>query len=282
MILSIRSTSFPSQARLCVGRCWLSLPEWLLDFGAPRKARMPARIAGQTEPMYRVWVNLLVTVLGIVSAAGAIEIQFDYSLDSPNPFFNSQEKRASLQAAAEFFNAVLTDDLDAILPDASQKKNWIANFFHPSTLQQHSQANLEVPADTLIIFVGGHDWPGGELGMGIQGLFEVTQSTPQWIGTLQTRGEPNATPGPNTLDYGPWGGALSLDTLDENGVTHVELRRRVQSRSKPIRPVLGCPARDWPHPGPGDSSLVEFPRDARSGCPSVRRTGQCGGARRTD
>src|SRR5437763_1373946 len=87
----------------------------------------------------------------------SITIQLDYSLDSSN-FFNTQARRDLLQTAANSIAGALNDDLLAIQPGGGN--TWSAQFPNPSTGQQQTINNLVVPANTVIIYVGGRALQG--------------------------------------------------------------------------------------------------------------------------
>jgi hypothetical protein len=64
--------------------------------------------------------------------ASAINIQFDYSLDTNNFFGSSGSiQRTILESAGTFFSSNLNDSLAAITP--SSGNSYDANFFHPAT-----------------------------------------------------------------------------------------------------------------------------------------------------
>lgn len=136
-----------------------------------------------------------------------IDLVFDYTYDT-NGFFSSQQRRDVLEAAAAAFENRLTDDLTAITPGGSN--TWNAVFNNPTTNTQVSLPNLTIPADTIVIYVGGRNLPSG-LGLGGPGGFNAVAS-PAFLLNLQTRGEagvdPNST---NDTDFSPWGGTISFD-----------------------------------------------------------------------
>jgi hypothetical protein len=97
----------------------------------------------------------------------------------------------------------LADTLDAITPGGGN--SWSANFSNPSTGTSASVANLNVPANTLIIYVGAHDLGLSTLGLGGVGGFSASGSA-GWGNTVSTRGEAGA-PG---SEFGPWGGSIAF------------------------------------------------------------------------
>lgn len=137
-----------------------------------------------------------------------IDIVFDYTYDD-NQFFAPQARRDTLEAAAAVFENRILDDLTAITPGGQD--TWSAVFPNPSSGSQVSIANLTIPADTIIVYVGAQNLTSG-LGLGGPGGFSAL-STPQFLANLQTRGEtgvaPNST---NDTDFSLWGGSISFDS----------------------------------------------------------------------
>jgi hypothetical protein len=140
----------------------------------------------------------------------SITIAFDYTYDT-NQFFNTPEKRDLIQQAADVVTGGLNnDDLTAISPTGSD--TWSASFPNPATGAIQSVANLAVPADTIIIYVGGRPLPGtGEAGLGSTGGYSATGSQ-AWLDTVAARGHTGALAAPPT-SYGPWGGSIAFDSV---------------------------------------------------------------------
>ncbi|GEM_PF-1198032 len=134
-------------------------------------------------------------------------IVFDYTYDSSG-FLNPQARRDVLETAASVYESRITDDLTAISPSGSN--TWTAVFNNPSTNTQVNRSNLNVPADTIIVYVGARNLTSG-LGLGGPGGFSAF-ATPAFVANLQTRGEtgvdPNST---NDTDYALWGGTIAFD-----------------------------------------------------------------------
>ncbi len=156
--------------------------------------------------------TFIILVAGLVfsttTAAHALTIDIDYSLDT-NGFFGVQARRDTLRDAADFFESILTDDLDAIIPDGVN--SWSMNFAHPATGSLHTINNPSVAADTLVIYVGGRNLGGTRLGIGGPGGWSAS-GYQDWFDTLDFRGE---TPNSN-LDFAPWGGMLAFDSVGTN------------------------------------------------------------------
>ncbi|MGH7179504.1 MAG: hypothetical protein ACREJC_19160, partial [Tepidisphaeraceae bacterium] len=92
----------------------------------------------------------------------SVSIQFDYQYDTSG-FFTDARKQV-LQAAANALTSRLTDSLAAIPAPPSASDSWTAQFTNPATGSPGSISNLTVPADTILIFVGGGTPPAGKLG----------------------------------------------------------------------------------------------------------------------
>jgi hypothetical protein len=135
----------------------------------------------------------------------AIVVNYSYDVDN---FFSTQAKRDLMQQAANTLAAVLNDNLSAITPAGSN--TWSAVFNDPSTGASRSIPNLVVPANTLILYVGGGHLTGSsEAGLGSTGGFNVSGNL-NWLNTVEARGQAGALATPPT-DFGPWGGSISFD-----------------------------------------------------------------------
>ena len=133
----------------------------------------------------------------------ALNILLDYSFDTSG-FFNDPTRRAVLQQAVNEVAARIDTNLGAITPSGSN--TWSATFFNPSTGYQQTVSNLNVPADTLVVFVGGRDLNGSEAGSGGFGGWSASGSS-SWLSYIPNRG---------TSTTMPWGGSLSFDTYGTN------------------------------------------------------------------
>lgn len=142
----------------------------------------------------------------------SIVFQIDYSYDA-NGFFDAnahadaQERRDTLQLAADTLAGMLPGDLSAITPGPG--KHWTATFDNPASGNGQTVDDLAVAADTLVIFAAGRGL-GGPLGKGGFGGFTASGS-PTWLELLGSRGEGGALDATPT-DFGPWGGSISFDT----------------------------------------------------------------------
>jgi uncharacterized repeat protein (TIGR01451 family) len=137
-----------------------------------------------------------------------LRVRFDYSFDTNN-FFDTQQKKDVLEAAAEAILARLGDDLAAITPGAD--KSWTATFSNPASGFEQRIVDLAVAENELVVFVGGRDLGTGNhvAGRGGPGGLQVDGSA-EWRYLVGTRGESGAgEPAPD--DFGPWGGAISFN-----------------------------------------------------------------------
>ncbi|HEX8200833.1 MAG TPA: hypothetical protein VF590_10115, partial [Isosphaeraceae bacterium] len=139
----------------------------------------------------------------------AVDIRYDYDI---NGLFAAPERRAVLQAAVNTVASTLGDSLAAIAPTATN--TWSASFTDPGTGLTRTIANLVVPADTLILYVGGRDLSGTTVGSGGYGGYS-SRGTQEWLDTVHARGQTGALAGVPT-DFGPWGGSISFDTVGTN------------------------------------------------------------------
>ena len=134
-----------------------------------------------------------------------VTITFDYRFDANNFFSGHSDRQATLQAAANALQSRMADTLSAISPGGGN--TWTATFSNPASGNPNNFTDLNVAANTIVIFAGGRNLPGNILGQGGPGGFSGSGSA-GWVNTLQTRGESGAP----LTDFGPWGGSLSFST----------------------------------------------------------------------
>jgi len=145
-----------------------------------------------------------VVLLSVHLPASAIQIVFDYSLDTSG-FFNSQLSKDVLQAAGNTLGSRLADNLLAIT--SSGNNDFTANFNDPSSGGATSRTAYSVEEDVMVVFVGSQDLGGSTLGLAGPGGFNASGSR-NFLNTVSTRGQVGA---PDT-DFGPWGGTISFDS----------------------------------------------------------------------
>lgn len=160
----------------------------------------------------RVSAHLACLTLWLTVACGAqaVNISFDYSRDTNGFFGPATLARQSLEAAGDYFEGILADDLDPLSPGGVN--TWTATFDNPQTGASDSEVDMFVPADTLIVLVGARDLSGGTLGLAGPGGLSAS-GTSAWIETIKHRGETNAF-GAGATDFAPWGGQITIDTTD--------------------------------------------------------------------
>ena len=145
----------------------------------------------------------------------SITIDIDTSHDSSNFFNANAQALATLQAAANTLASSLNDHLLAIAPNLGIGDTWTPSFTDPSNGSTDSIPNLMVPADTIIVFVGGRNLGnGGEAGFGATGAFNASGDE-NWLNTVAARGKAGALAASPTA-YGPWGGSIAFDNASTN------------------------------------------------------------------
>ena len=152
--------------------------------------------------------TLSVATIGAAPIAGPLSIRLDYSMDSSG-FFASQERRNSLQFAANSIISKFSDQLTAIQPTAVNQ--WTAKFLNPSNGTQDTRSNLSISANEILIFAGARTLGAGELARGEKGGFTATSTSQAFIDTVKGRGQPGALASTAT-DFGPWGGTISFSS----------------------------------------------------------------------
>lgn len=142
--------------------------------------------------------------VGASPAAGPLSIRIDYSMDAAN-FFSTQERKNALQFAANSIVSKFSDQLTAIQPTGVS--SWTARFLNPATGAQDTRLNLSIAANEILVFAGGRNLAGNELGRGERGGFNASSPSQAFIDTVRTRGQTGAIASPAT-DFGPWGGTV--------------------------------------------------------------------------
>lgn len=145
-------------------------------------------------------------VLGLTPVAGPLSIRFDYTMDAAG-FFASQERRNSLQFAADSIISKFSDQLTAIQPTGAAQ--WTAKFLNPASGAQETRNNLVIPANEILIFAGARALGAGELGRGEKGGFSASSTSQTFVDAVKARGQPGALSSPAT-DFGPWGGTVAF------------------------------------------------------------------------
>lgn len=156
-------------------------------------------------------------MLTYAPGAWAFDIFFDYTFDTNN-FFSTVESQNTLEAAASYFESIIQDDLTAIDSDPGPGGNDFSTVFsNPADGSSVGFDHFDVPADTIIVYVGGRDL-GGALGLGGPGGFGVS-GTATFVDNAISRGEgggsPSAVQGVTATDFAPWGGSISFDTTTD-------------------------------------------------------------------
>jgi hypothetical protein len=180
-------------------------------------------MAGASSHVSRL-VSTLVVAVCIAARSDALEIRFDYRYDDRG-FFDAAIRRAALELAAAEYTSRLRDRM-ASLPEG----RFVAVFPHPSDAEFVMRPDLEIPVDTLVIFVGARPLASqlaiGAPGqtrlscfawLGAQGCFDAMRGRGEvgpirdWILANLFRGIDRARAYPAS-DFATWGGSLSFDS----------------------------------------------------------------------
>jgi hypothetical protein len=138
-----------------------------------------------------------------------ITVQLDYSFDSKGFFTTHPEAKATLNYAAQILSDRFRDSLTAITPSGGN--TWTARPFDPGGGSDLAISNLNVPANTIIVYAGGYQLGGSTLGIGGPGGYDASGFTQDWFDTVAARGQSGALSTPAT-DYGRWGGSITFNT----------------------------------------------------------------------
>jgi hypothetical protein len=149
---------------------------------------------------------LLTAWLGVcASSAPAITIEVRLYCEisggcGPGDFFvDNPQALTALRFAVKAFEP-FADSLTAIPATPS----WTASFTNPETGSTGAVVqNLAVPANTLVLYAGGYDMPGGQVAEAGPGTANISLNRGQ--GTIN---------GPGANDFATWGGSIAFDTRD--------------------------------------------------------------------
>jgi len=156
---------------------------------------------------------LIAILLGVNNpSAYAINIDIDYTYDS-NGFFSTQSRKDVLEAAANYFEARINDNLLAI--NSYNQNHFNAVFSRPDTGASTTINDIAVANDTLTVFAGGMDLGSTTLGVGGPGGFNAS-GTQSFFDDVISRGQGDGTQssvrGASAYDFAAWGGAISFNT----------------------------------------------------------------------
>lgn len=163
-------------------------------------------------------------LVALASCSQALTIEIRYEL-AGSQFYNQPGAKEALRTAADFYEELITDHLGAINPAGYRGAVWTPTYAHPTTgveVAMTAQANLVVPADTIIIYAGAANLgaPAARAGAGAAKL--STGGGLAWWNQVYNRGEPGAIQitasgwGPSPRDFAPWGGVIFFNSSITN------------------------------------------------------------------
>jgi hypothetical protein len=143
--------------------------------------------------------------------APAITFQFDYTYDSLGFFAANPAATAVLQQAGQIVGSQLQDNLTGFASDPSLNEYWNSGIPSPSDMSIPVEvSNLTIPANTLVVFVGGSNLTS-TLAESNPGSPEMTTGAQDYANLVHSRGQTGALASPPT-DWAPWGGMISFGT----------------------------------------------------------------------
>lgn len=147
-------------------------------------------------------VCLLVTPLHALTVDVRLMCELTGGCEAGDFFYDHPQALDTLRFATKAFEP-FTDNLLAI----SSSPTWTASFTNPdSGALGYLVADLSIPADTFVIYAGGYDMAGNQVGAAGPG----TATAPL------DRGQGMVT-GATAIDFASWGGSIAFDTHG-NGV----------------------------------------------------------------
>lgn len=177
-------------------------------------------------------VGLAALLFMTVGASAAITVQFDYTYDTTGFFAEGTEARETLEWVGDFYGSLLDDGFTAI--DSNAGNNYTIYFYRPDmdsdSSGETSISYYDVPADTIIVYVGANDISGNALAWGGPGVSYASSSNPTWRTNAITRGEgsvndvrdPDETHD-TAVEVAIWGGAISVNNTINWNEDHAAL-----------------------------------------------------------
>ncbi len=162
----------------------------------------------------RLPLGLLVILASGVGHAKALDIQFDFSRDTTRFFAEGTEGRRILESAAAYYESALLDQLGALIP--AGVNTFTVDFLDPPTQALVEIARPPIPANTVVVYVGASNIAGTFIGSGWHGGI-YPSGTNAWLDYVDTRGQAGIVYGAGANEVAPWGGSITVDTLDETG-----------------------------------------------------------------
>ncbi|MEM6883717.1 MAG: matrixin family metalloprotease [Verrucomicrobiota bacterium] len=160
----------------------------------------------------KVWLLSLLFFLHSLSLM-SLEIQIDYTYDTNN-FFNTDEKRAAIEAVADFYGDMISETLLRIDPADFTSASWTPSITHPSTGASIDLTELSVvPENVIIVYVGSRELGGSTAGQAGPGGFSASGISSAWFERIRGRGSAGAAvsdPAART-DFSLWGGSIAFD-----------------------------------------------------------------------
>jgi len=149
-------------------------------------------------------------MVALALPSSAIEIVLDYQYDT-NGFFNSAPARQGLRAVADLFEKLITDELAPIrMADWGANDTWTDRFTHPGTGERVERVDLDIPADTVIIYAGSRILGGGTTGRAGPSGFSARGSS-AFLRRIRGRGKVGAEDRDNPTDISLRTGAVTFD-----------------------------------------------------------------------
>ena len=174
-------------------------------------------------------LSVIILTCAIVPAEASVQLQFDYTYDSSG-FFDAGASdgamaRSTLESVGNFYTSILADDLLAI--NSSGRNQLTGYISQPDTGTTISLNGLDIPTDTVRIYVGSYDLGSNILGRAGPGGYSVSVSSSQtWRDNAISRGEGGGlisdVQGSTATEVAPWGGSMSIDSDTAWNLDHTQ------------------------------------------------------------
>ncbi len=154
--------------------------------------------------MFSLFKRSLLALLVCASPLHALDIQFDYSLDTGGFFSGANiARRDLLEAAAVAFQTELSNTTwTPIAPGGGN--TWTLNLDNPTTGFALDVTDSTVAASTLTIYIGARDLGASEVGLATRPGFSISGSQ-AWINLFDSKD--------TVTHFEPIGGSISFNSL---------------------------------------------------------------------
>ncbi len=218
--------------RAAAGNCWpdaaflLKLEKSLIYWSE----QLSSLAFSMRVPRRGLNLSLVVAAWLAAGTASAATLTIDYSLDTSHFFAAGSPARTTLEAAADFYSAILNDSLSPIQPPTftgsagTVQWHWLIGMNNPSASGQYSLQDQSLGADEYRIFASARTYTDNTLAVSSPGAIgnpawtrsgpspsSFTASEASQIYAMDQSFDSAVTRRGETSGFAAWGGSVSFD-----------------------------------------------------------------------